>query len=51
MELPLKYDCIWMQFVATYIVDKDLITILNQLKFNLKKNGVIIIKETIEFGL
>ncbi|KAG5850594.1 N-terminal Xaa-Pro-Lys N-methyltransferase 2 [Anguilla rostrata] len=40
-----KYDVIWMQWVACYLTDKDLMEFLIRAKASLKPNGVIIIKD------
>lgn len=39
-----KYDCIWLQWVLTYLNDEDSIAFLMRAKANLKEGGVIIVK-------
>ncbi|CAD8192618.1 unnamed protein product [Paramecium octaurelia] len=46
-EFQHKYDCIWVQWVASHLTDDDLILFLKKCKLNLNGNGYIILKENI----
>lgn len=46
-EFQHKYDCIWIQWVASHLTDDDLIAFLLKCKANLNQNGYIILKENI----
>ncbi len=42
-----KYDCIWVQWVSSQIVDVDYIRFLQRCGDNLNKKGVIVVKENV----
>eukprot|EP00386_Alphamonas_edax_P002653 GDKI01008026.1.p1 GENE.GDKI01008026.1~~GDKI01008026.1.p1 ORF type:complete len:282 (+),score=83.03 GDKI01008026.1:20-865(+) len=42
-----RYDCIWVQWVALYLTDKDLIDFLHRCREALRPGGVICFKENV----
>ena len=42
-----RYDCIWIQWVAGYLIDHDLVEFFKRCKQALKPNGVVILKENV----
>ncbi|KRW98924.1 hypothetical protein PPERSA_09449 [Pseudocohnilembus persalinus] len=45
VDMPEKYDCIWVQWVSHHLTDTDFVTFLNKCKNSLNPNGFIVIKE------
>jgi protein N-terminal methyltransferase len=42
-----NYDAYWCQWVATYLIDDDLVSFLQRCKQHLNKNGVVFVKDNI----
>ncbi|XP_012695096.2 alpha N-terminal protein methyltransferase 1B isoform X1 [Clupea harengus] len=42
---PIRYDVVWIQWVACHLTDKDLMEFLKRCQTSLRPNGVIIIKD------
>ncbi|XP_030063129.1 N-terminal Xaa-Pro-Lys N-methyltransferase 2 [Microcaecilia unicolor] len=42
-----KYDVIWIQWVAGYLTDKNLLEFLIRCKFGLRDNGIIVLKDNV----
>ncbi|CAL8306642.1 unnamed protein product [Lota lota] len=40
-----KYDCVWIQWVACHLTDKDLMNFLMRCKKSLRPDGVIVLKD------
>ena len=44
-EFEEKYDCVWIQWVFSYISEQDAIKFLTRAKSALNEGGIIILKE------